>query len=231
MPDLCTTRQNKTQRFTGPTWELRCYGHDDTVFYVHENVLNPSPFRELLVDTTKTDKRKVYVACGIEVLTMMTDFLYTGEYSPTVQDIECMDPEVRDMEAKTQLSLYYFTKDYNEHRLMSLAMRKVAACDVSPRGFLDIFTRFRDEVCNESAFSQLQTWYATWVKDHLHNLLASEDFKNLIQNDVECIAGDLANLLGSYRAILEGKESLKRGIELEGDGRPSKAPRHGGPTA
>lgn len=43
---------------------------------------------------------------------MVTDFLYTGEYSPTVQDIECMDPEVRDTEAKTQLSLYYFTKNY-----------------------------------------------------------------------------------------------------------------------
>lgn len=113
---------------------------------------------------------------------------------------------------------------------MSLAMRKIAACDVSPRGFIDILTRFRDEVCDESAFSQRQMWHATWVKDHLHELLASEDFKSLIQIDADGVAGDLANLLGSYRAILEGEKSLKRGVECESDGRPSKAPRHGEPT-
>ncbi|KAF9635762.1 hypothetical protein BFW01_g6657 [Lasiodiplodia theobromae] len=76
------------------------------MLYMHENILKPSFLGEFVGMKDMLATTIIDVCCTTETLTMIIEYLYTGEYSPTIQDIKLMHPAVQDLEAKRQFGVF-----------------------------------------------------------------------------------------------------------------------------
>lgn len=79
---------------------------EPSVLYVHEKILKPSFLgRSICMDKLRATN-PADVCCTAQALTMVVEYLYTGEYSHTIQDIKLMHPDVQDLEATRQLEVF-----------------------------------------------------------------------------------------------------------------------------
>ncbi|GME37151.1 Snf2 family helicase ATPase [Neofusicoccum parvum] len=223
--DLCDARHRKTHSFASPVWEVLVgnYGNTPKSFHIHEDALLKSPYYLKRMNQTSETRTKHSFRefKDVEVFVMTIDYLYTGQYSPSIPEIQRLNSEAQDKEAKHQHSLYVYAEEHGFEQLMHQAVQKLDACLISPSTFIKIYLSCMEDDESSESGALLRKWCIKWVTEHRTELLASQAFEEVIETGGD-MAVTLVKDLASSIGVPERQNSLKREAEDMDNGFTSK---------
>ncbi|KAL1624718.1 hypothetical protein SLS56_007694 [Neofusicoccum ribis] len=223
--DLCDARHRKTQSFASPVWEVLVgnYGNTPKSFHIHEDALLKSPhYLKRMNQTSETRiKHSFREFKDVEIFVMTIDYLYTGQYSPSIPEIQRLNSEAQDKEAKHQHILYVYAEEHGFEQLMHQAVQKLDACLISSSTFIKIYLSCMEDDESSESGALLRKWCIKWVAEHRTELLASQAFEEVIETGGEMAVTLVKDLVSSF-GVPERQNSLKREAEDVDNGFASK---------
>lgn len=241
---LVTLTDTFRSSFASPVWEVLVgnYGNTPKSFHIHEDALLKSPYYLKRMNQTSETRTKHSFRefKDAEVFVMTIDYLYTGQYSPSIPEIQRLNSEAQDKEAKHQHSLYVYAEEHGYvqsaenlpleglltfptrfEQLMHQAAQKLDACLISPSTFIKIYLSCMEDDESSESGALLRKWCIKWVTEHRTELLASQAFEEVIETGGD-MAVTLVKDLASSIGVPERQNSLKREAEDMDNGFTSK---------